>query len=410
MQNLKLNNIIIESRPSDNFINATQMCKAGDKLFADWARLHSTHKLITALQSDMVNHISQNTENNSEPIIPGSQNTQVIEVLKGNSSTFTQGSWIHPDLAVQLAQWISPTFAIQVSRWIRELFITGSVSIASQKTDTQLNELINKLQISESKNIHLISQIQNISLHQPDGYIYIATCTQYEAYNHYRFGRTENLKSRLSSYQVGRTIDDQMYYVFEYKTEKVAVLEQLIRKLLEEYRQDASKDIYILQWHVLHKFILHICNTFTNIIVEKNILIQNNLLPYTTLTTLPLDNPINILATKLVIVPEPIIKISPQIIQHVCHKCNKVFRDQHDLDKHLNRKFPCDNVYVATTCEKCNKLFPRKLDLDRHINRKYPCDLVPVSLTCSKCYKVFTRQSQLDEHLLRKYPCDYPVL
>ncbi len=26
-------------------------------------------------------------------------------------------SWIHPDLAVQLAQWISPTFALQVSRW-----------------------------------------------------------------------------------------------------------------------------------------------------------------------------------------------------------------------------------------------------------------------------------------------------
>jgi hypothetical protein len=30
--------------------------------------------------------------------------------------------WIHPDLAIQLAQWISPIFALQVSKWIRELF------------------------------------------------------------------------------------------------------------------------------------------------------------------------------------------------------------------------------------------------------------------------------------------------
>lgn len=39
---------------------------------------------------------------------------------KGGSPETGGGTWIHPDLAIQLAQWCSKAFAIQVSRWIRE--------------------------------------------------------------------------------------------------------------------------------------------------------------------------------------------------------------------------------------------------------------------------------------------------
>jgi hypothetical protein len=40
--------------------------------------------------------------------------SEVIDIKNGGNHS---GSWIHPDLAVQLAQWISPKFALQVSRW-----------------------------------------------------------------------------------------------------------------------------------------------------------------------------------------------------------------------------------------------------------------------------------------------------
>jgi hypothetical protein len=36
---LILNNDVIECRKSDGYINATQLCKSGNKLFADWKRL-----------------------------------------------------------------------------------------------------------------------------------------------------------------------------------------------------------------------------------------------------------------------------------------------------------------------------------------------------------------------------------
>jgi uncharacterized protein YunC (DUF1805 family) len=95
---------------ADGYIDATAICEASRKQFSDWNRLGSSKALIEALESET-----------------GIPRTLLIETYKGNTTKFTQGSWIHPDLAIQLAQWVSPKFAIQVSRWMRELFRNGSV-------------------------------------------------------------------------------------------------------------------------------------------------------------------------------------------------------------------------------------------------------------------------------------------
>jgi hypothetical protein len=96
---LQLNNITIEARESDNFINATQLCKAGGKKFNDWCRLDATKELIKTLEQDL------NTEQN------------LVETTRGR---YNSGSWIHPALATSLAQWISPLFSVRVSCWIEE--------------------------------------------------------------------------------------------------------------------------------------------------------------------------------------------------------------------------------------------------------------------------------------------------
>ena len=46
---ITLNGINVLSR-EDGFINATAMCKAGNKKFNDWLRLESTKELIEALE------------------------------------------------------------------------------------------------------------------------------------------------------------------------------------------------------------------------------------------------------------------------------------------------------------------------------------------------------------------------
>ena len=53
----------------------------------------------------------------------------LIEINKGGNDKTNQETWIHPKLAVQLAQWISADFALQVSEWILDLFTNGKVEI-----------------------------------------------------------------------------------------------------------------------------------------------------------------------------------------------------------------------------------------------------------------------------------------
>ena len=49
-KSLVLNGIIIKAREKDNFINATQMCKAGNKRFKNWTCLENTKILIETLK------------------------------------------------------------------------------------------------------------------------------------------------------------------------------------------------------------------------------------------------------------------------------------------------------------------------------------------------------------------------
>jgi hypothetical protein len=117
---LELNGMMMVCR-EDGYVNATNLCKAGGKIFSKWYRLESTKELIDVLKSQC-------------PDV----GIEFIESKKGGNHS---GSWIHPDLAVQLAQWISPMFSLKVSKWVRELALTGSVSLREEKTSTELLQL-----------------------------------------------------------------------------------------------------------------------------------------------------------------------------------------------------------------------------------------------------------------------------
>ncbi len=82
---LVINKISIESRKEDNFINATQLCKAGGKKFNNWYQLDSTQELIQELKRSL---------RNSHAVNPACE--KIVEISKSKY----KGSWIHPDLAV----------------------------------------------------------------------------------------------------------------------------------------------------------------------------------------------------------------------------------------------------------------------------------------------------------------------
>jgi hypothetical protein len=146
---LTLNNNIIETRDGDNYVNATQLCKAGGKKFNDWYRLEATKELIRELEK--------------------MTGLKVADVKQGR---YHSGSWIHPDLAVPLAQWISPTFALQVSQWVRE-WRTYTYS-NEERYQKALTELKPSLKTLKEKSIQLDLQRKlhgDIEVETPAGFI-----------------------------------------------------------------------------------------------------------------------------------------------------------------------------------------------------------------------------------------------
>lgn len=106
----EIEGVFIPQRPKDGYINATLLCKKAGKQFNDYHRLATTKAFL----EEMV----------AETGIPVSV---LIQILRGGNQPELQGTWVHPDVAINLAQWLSPKFAVQVSKWVRE-WLTGQVS------------------------------------------------------------------------------------------------------------------------------------------------------------------------------------------------------------------------------------------------------------------------------------------
>lgn len=93
---------IVPQRITDGYFNATAMCKSVGKKINDYGRLATTQAFINELSS--------------ETGIPASG---LVQIVKGGEPHL-QGTWVHPQVAIHLAQWLSPKFAVLVSKWVLE--------------------------------------------------------------------------------------------------------------------------------------------------------------------------------------------------------------------------------------------------------------------------------------------------
>ena len=93
---------LIHQRQADGYINATAMCKVAGKLWGHYQENAQTKAFLKALSADIGIPISD-----------------VVQSIKGGDRSL-QGTWVHPQVAVHLAQWLSPEFAVKVSQWIVE--------------------------------------------------------------------------------------------------------------------------------------------------------------------------------------------------------------------------------------------------------------------------------------------------
>ena len=166
---------------------------------------------------------------------------ELVEINKGGNH---EGSWIHPDLAIQLAQWISPIFALQVSEWIRTLFTNGSVSTNIKLLEDHQKEIDlkdHKIKLLEDAFI----KKQQRKDYPEKNVIYMLTTEDNKNKRIYIIGKAKDLKNRLSVYN--KTSEHEVIYYKECKNEEdMNIIETMVLNKLKEYKEKANRDRFIL--------------------------------------------------------------------------------------------------------------------------------------------------------------------
>lgn len=262
--NLYLENAKVFSIPlrEDGYINATQLCKIAGKYLYKWKNLKETNVLITQLS-----------------ILYKLKTEDLIQVYKGNSKKFEQGTYIHPDLGVQLAMWCNPVFSVQVSRWIRELMITGEVKLGQEKTDEQLQEELQKKldeaneQINELQN-HIEWQDKRYKQLENNHQYYRRVKEQYKlrrgkcvylvdasqnGISKIKVGYSEDITERVSHF---RTINPESKLVFAVYTKYNQIIEKAIKERYEDNRPYGRELITNIPLDTLKNQILRMTESF----------------------------------------------------------------------------------------------------------------------------------------------------
>jgi hypothetical protein len=210
---LIIDNILIDTRQEDNYINASQLCRTGTKKFSDWVSLESTKELINEL-SKSNNQIDVNNN---------------VKFIEKSTVGKLRETWIHPDLAIQLAQWISPKFALLVSKWFREIM---------QNKELLLNKKIKTLE-------DLYVKKQPRVNYPESNVIYILTTEANKKERIFIVGKAKKLKTRLSTYN--KTCEHEVIY---YKScgdfETMDIVEKAVIHKLKDYKEKANRDRFIL--------------------------------------------------------------------------------------------------------------------------------------------------------------------
>jgi KilA-N domain len=111
-----------------NYVNATQMCKACGKQFNDYSRLETTKAYWNGLSA--------------ETGIPVSG---LVISIKGGNDKQVQGTWVNPEIAIDLAQWVSVEFRIWANRTLRQVIKEKAKPSESQSLLTPTPEQISQL-------------------------------------------------------------------------------------------------------------------------------------------------------------------------------------------------------------------------------------------------------------------------
>jgi len=217
----------IENRQEDGYINVTNLCKAGGKQFKSWNRLDKTRAFLQVLSTSVKIH------------------TDLLIKMNTGGLNEDRKTWVHPQVAINIAQWISPSFDVKVSAWIYEVMMTGRVDITNTKSYRQLQEENNNKELKIQYLTKKYIKKQPRKEFEERYVVYILTTPSLKKDRRYILGKAENLTNRLSTYN--KTDEHEVvYYQSCTDEDSMKTVENLVFQKLKEYREQANRERFIL--------------------------------------------------------------------------------------------------------------------------------------------------------------------
>jgi gas vesicle protein len=191
----------IEYRQQDGYINITDLCKAGEKEFKKWEKDPKTEAFLKVLS------------------------LKNIEAIKYDINSI----WAHPLITINIAKWISPEFEVNISDWVYK-------EIHKENKNKNI-----RIKLLEKKCLKRHRRV----IYDDKYVIYILTTKLMYKERRYIMGKATNLTNRLSTYN--KSDEHRVVYYKGCGSEEImSLVENMVFHHLEEYREQANRERFIL--------------------------------------------------------------------------------------------------------------------------------------------------------------------
>lgn len=349
-----------------------------------------------------------------------------------------------------------------------KLYLNYQAEYNKHKTISMEKELQSKDNLIQSKDNLIEEQKKEldsfISIQQKtvqhlkkEEYIYIATNKINIKSNVFKIGKSNNIKSRITSFNVNALHDNEFYYTYVFKCHNSRLLESIIHTFLKPFNY--KNELFQLHYTPLHKIVKEITNKYESITIMINNYIDDDYISDLSLEKfipekiskedIRLD--INMdeifegdesndeeIENKPDAIEMDLIGLENNIIEYkgvnlfICPKyCGLICKQRSIMRDHLCRVYKCtpqelnDNIDIKDSknentinyiesliqsndlklyeCKFCNKNFISAPKLDRH---KYGKESCKQEYKCERCNSVFHLKGDYNVHTRNIYCLD----
>lgn len=212
-QQIKIHDYTLIARKEDGYINAGKLCSMCNKQFTHWLINKRSQDFLTELRNMF-------TETGIYD----------IELYTTGNAKYRAGTYVHPLVAINIAQWASPKFEVRIITWIYELFLNdGKVDLYESNNILKLEELRVKSLIHEHEELKkkyykLEVRYEKLKEKKIRHQFKVGNCFYIvrdveNKNNVYKFGQTSNFTNRLTTLRTSspRMIVERLIYIEKYK-------------------------------------------------------------------------------------------------------------------------------------------------------------------------------------------------